>query len=51
LAAAESRLIERALAATEGNQSRAAGVLQINRQRLYRKIKLYHLEGMTHPIG
>ncbi len=47
LAVAESRLIERALLATGGNQARAAELLEIERRRLYRKVRLYHLEGLT----
>jgi DNA-binding NtrC family response regulator len=49
LAVAERRLIERALRATGGNQARAAEMLQIERRRLYRKVHLYGLEGLTHP--
>jgi transcriptional regulator with PAS, ATPase and Fis domain len=47
LAASEARLIERALRATRGNQARAAAMLDIDRRRLYRKIRTYHLEALT----
>jgi len=47
LAVAERRLIERALRATGGNQARAAAILQIDRRRLYRKIRSYQLEALT----
>lgn len=47
LAAAECRLIERALRAAGGNQSRAAEILSIERRRLYRKVKQYRLEPLT----
>jgi DNA-binding NtrC family response regulator len=39
----ERRMIEQALAATKGNRSEAARLLQIERQRLLRKIKKYGL--------
>ena len=51
LAAAERRLIEKALIATEGNQARAAAILQIDRRRLYRKIELYNLRNLTGNVG
>lgn len=47
LAVAERALIERALRATGGNQARAAAILQIDRRRLYRKIRAYNLEPLT----
>lgn len=47
LAVAERRLIERALQATGGNQARAAAILEIDRRRLYRKIRAYRLEALT----
>jgi transcriptional regulator with PAS, ATPase and Fis domain len=47
LAVAERRLIERALRATGGNQARAATILEIDRRRLYRKIRAYHMESLT----
>ncbi len=47
LAVAERRLIERALRATGGNQARAAAILEIDRRRLYRKIKMYGLGALT----
>ena len=47
LAVAERRLIERALLATGGNQARAAAILEIDRRRLYRKVRAYHLESLT----
>lgn len=43
LAVAERALITRALQAANGNQSRAATMLQIDRRRLYRKIRSYGL--------
>jgi len=44
LAEAERDLIARALCATKGNQSHAARLLQVHRQRLRRKIRRYGLE-------
>ena len=44
---AERVLIERALHAAEGNQSRAAELIDIERHRLRRKIVRYGLEGLT----
>lgn len=44
LAAAEQEAILRALKVTGGNKSKAAEVLGISRDRLYRKIELYGLE-------
>jgi len=43
LAVAERLLITRALQAAGGNQSRAAAMLQIDRRRLYRKVRSYGL--------
>ena len=40
----ERRLIERALAATGGNRTRAAEILKINRRLLYDKMREYGLE-------
>ncbi len=40
----ERRMIERALAATGGNRTRAAEVLKINRRLLYDKLREYGLE-------
>ncbi len=47
LAVAERRLIERALRATGGNQARAAAILEIDKRRLYRKIRTYNLQALT----
>jgi transcriptional regulator with PAS, ATPase and Fis domain len=44
LAESEKVAIIRALQATEGNKSRAAEMLGISRDRLYRKIELYGIE-------
>jgi DNA-binding NtrC family response regulator len=41
---AERRLIQQALAATGGNRSEASRMLQVERQRLLRKIKKYGLD-------
>ncbi|NLX12337.1 MAG: sigma 54-interacting transcriptional regulator [Phycisphaerales bacterium] len=43
LATVECALIKQALRAAAGNQSRAADMLQIDRRRLYRKIRRYGL--------
>jgi len=48
LAIAERNLIMRALRAAAGNQSRAAEMLQIDRRRLYRKVRTY---GLTSLLG
>jgi DNA-binding NtrC family response regulator len=47
LAAAELDLITRALRVTAGNQSRAAQMLQIDRRRLYRKVRQYGLASLV----
>jgi len=47
LATAERSLITRALRATSGNQSRAAAMLQIDRRRLYRKVRQYGLASLV----
>ena len=47
LATAEAALITRALVATAGNQSRAAEMLQIDRRRLYRKVRHYGLASLV----
>ncbi len=44
---AERALIEHALRVAEGNQSRAAELIDVERHRLRRKIVRYGLEGMT----
>jgi transcriptional regulator with PAS, ATPase and Fis domain len=44
---AERALILRALTATRGNQAQAAHLLQIERRRLYRKVRQYGLESFT----
>lgn len=47
LATAECALITRALRAAVGNQSRAASMLQIDRRRLYRKVRQYGLASLV----
>jgi Nif-specific regulatory protein len=47
LAEVERQYILRALAETEGNKAKAAGILQISRETLYQKLKLYE-GGSTH---
>jgi DNA-binding NtrC family response regulator len=49
LDAAQRGLIARALKAADGNQSRAAEMLAIERHRLHRIIRRYHLEHLTKP--
>lgn len=49
LEAAEKGLIVRALKASNGNQSRAAEMLSIDRRRLYRKVSRYGLKHMVSP--
>jgi DNA-binding NtrC family response regulator len=46
---AERNLLELALAATHGNRSEAARILQVERQRLLRKIKKYGLDKTATP--
>ncbi|CAG0949949.1 Regulatory protein AtoC [Phycisphaerales bacterium] len=48
---AERELISRALRQAGGMQSRAADMLQIERRRLYRKVKSYGLESLTRAGG
>ena len=40
----ERRLIEKALASSAGNRTRAAEILKINRRLLYDKLREYGLE-------
>ncbi len=47
LATAERALITRALQVAAGNQNRAAALLQIDRRRLYRKVRHYGLGAMV----
>jgi DNA-binding NtrC family response regulator len=47
LEAMERVLIARALEATDGNQNRAAGLLAVERRRLYRKVAKYNLKHLT----
>jgi len=47
LETAERLLIARALRAAGGIQSRAAGMLQIDRRRLYRKVRRYGLQALV----
>jgi len=47
----ERALIARALTATCGNQTRAAGLLRIDRRRLRRKIRLYGLQSMLREFS
>jgi len=47
LATAELALITRALRVSSGNQSRAAQMLQIDRRRLYRKVRQYGLASLV----
>ncbi|MBL8990578.1 MAG: sigma-54-dependent Fis family transcriptional regulator [Phycisphaerae bacterium] len=51
LESAEKGLIERALRATSGNQSKAADLLSIDRRRLYRKVRRYGLKHLADPNG
>ena len=48
---AERNHIAHALRVTGGNQAKAARMLQIQRQRLYRKIEAYGLESLTRTGG
>ena len=47
LEVAERSLIVRAIRAADGNQARAAAMLQIERRRLYRKVRYYGLQDLT----
>jgi DNA-binding NtrC family response regulator len=47
LEAMERDLIARALRVSEGNQNRAAGLLAVERRRLYRKVAKYNLKHLT----
>lgn len=47
LEAMERELIARALKMTDGNQNRAAGLLAVERRRLYRKVAKYGLKHLT----
>jgi two-component system response regulator HydG len=49
LDAAQRGLIARALRAADGNQTRAAQMLAIERHRLHRIIRRYNLEHLTRP--
>ena len=52
LSVAERALILKALHATRGNQARAAQLLQVERRRLYRKVRQYGLESFaSHRIS
>ena len=44
---AERALITRALQATQGHQGQAAKMLQIDRRRLYRKVRRYQLQSLV----
>jgi len=48
---AERTLLARALTLARGNQSRAAQILNIDRRRLRRKIRLYGLQSFLHPLS
>ncbi len=47
LEVAERRLVERALHAARGHQAQAAQMLQIERRRLYRKVRRYGLQSLV----
>ncbi|HYD01441.1 MAG TPA: sigma-54 dependent transcriptional regulator [Phycisphaerales bacterium] len=47
----ERDLISRALRLTDGNQNRAAGLLAVERRRLYRKVAKYNLKHLTNGIA
>ena len=47
LETAERALIARALRAAGGNQARAAQMLQIDRRRIYRKVRRYDLHSLV----
>jgi two-component system response regulator HydG len=51
LEAAERQAIMQALTVSNGNRARAAQLLQIERHRLYRKIRRYQLEHLARPIA
>ncbi|MFT3687187.1 MAG: helix-turn-helix domain-containing protein [Phycisphaerales bacterium] len=46
----ERDLIARALVASSGNQNRAAGMLAVERRRLYRKVAKYGLKHLTNGV-
>ncbi|HZW06594.1 MAG TPA: sigma-54 dependent transcriptional regulator [Phycisphaerales bacterium] len=46
----ERELITRALRLTDGNQNRAAGLLAVERRRLYRKVAKYNLKHLTNGV-
>lgn len=50
LEAMERELIARALRVSEGNQNRAAGMLAVERRRLYRKVAKYGLKHLTNGV-
>jgi DNA-binding NtrC family response regulator len=49
LAQTERELISRALAATNGNQTKAARLIGVERHRLHRMVVRHGLEALTHP--
>jgi len=51
LAEAERRLISKALRVTNGNQAKAADMLQIERRRLYRKVEQYGLKQLINSLS
>ena len=50
LEAMERELIAQALRVSEGNQNRAAGMLAVERRRLYRKVAKYGLKHLTNGV-
>lgn len=46
----ERELIARALRVSDGNQNRAAGMLAVERRRLYRKVAKYGLKHLTNGV-
>jgi DNA-binding NtrC family response regulator len=50
LEAMERELIARALRVSDGNQNRAAGMLAVERRRLYRKVAKYGLKHLTNGM-
>lgn len=50
LEAMERELIARALRVSDGNQNRAAGMLAVERRRLYRKVAKYGLRHLTNGM-